>query len=108
MSRKDLALARGVAGEVSGRLEGRGISLAPTTILSALNYARGGKSGRPLRSHRSALALIQDPAIAELGLCLNDVLDPPVAPDVRVFEWDNDSHLAARSRSHAEYQEGAA
>lgn len=97
MSRKVVALAPGVADEVSARLGAQGIRLAPATILSALNYARGGKSGRPLGSHRSAVALIADPDIRELGLCVNDVLDPPVPATVPVWPGDTPADLRRRA-----------
>lgn len=97
MSRKVLALAPGVADEVSARLAEQGIRLAPATILSALNYTRGGKSGRPLGSLRSAAALVADPAIQALGLCVNDVLDPPVPSTVPVWPGDTPADLRRRT-----------
>lgn len=104
MTRKlrNVALPRGGAARVSARLALRGYTLATTTINSVLNHVRGGKSGQPLRNHRVAQALVTDPDIAALGICLNDVLDPPINLGTRVFcvETDEDIHRRqARARA---------
>ncbi len=93
---RKLALVRGGAAEVSARLARQGITLAPATINSALNFARGGKSGQPLRDHTLASALAKDPDIRALGVIVNDILDPPIAADVPIWPGDDPAVLAAR------------
>lgn len=105
---RSTALPRGEAAQVSARLAARGVTLAARSINSALNYVRGGRSGQPLRNHATAQALVADPAIQALGICVNDVLDPPVDPEVRVWPGDDEATLAARRAMAAVDAEEAA
>lgn len=104
MTRKlpNVALPRGGAARVSARLAQQGVSLAPATINSVLNFVRGGKSGQPLRSHVAAQALVADPDIRALGICLNDVLDPPIDAAGAVWSFETAAEIADRRRRAAE------
>ncbi|MCA9539220.1 MAG: hypothetical protein KC620_10065 [Myxococcales bacterium] len=94
--RSTLALARGTATTIAARLADQGVKLVAPTISSALNFARGGRSGRALGSHRSAMALVADHDVAMLDIALNDVLDPPIRPDIRIWPWETDDDVRQR------------
>lgn len=103
MTRKlpHVALPRGGAARVSARLAKQGVRLVPATINSVLNFVRGGRSGQPLRNHVAAQALVADPDIRALGICLNDVLYPPIDAAGAVWSFETPAEIADRRRRAA-------